>query len=106
MNQHPKIALVHDYLKEYGGEERVLETLHEIYPDAPIFTLLYSPQFLGPHQERFKNWKIRQSFLHYIPFNYKFISIYRFIAPFIFQTFNFSGFDVILVSATGAYNPN
>jgi len=33
-----KVALVHDYIKEYGGAERVLKTLSEIYPDAPIYT--------------------------------------------------------------------
>ena len=33
-----KVALVHDYLREYGGAERVLEALHEIYPDAPLYT--------------------------------------------------------------------
>lgn len=29
-----KIALVHDYLREYGGAERVLETIHEMLPEA------------------------------------------------------------------------
>lgn len=101
-----KIALVHDYIKEYGGAERVLEQLHAMYPQAPVFTLVYAPQFLGPHQERFKEWDIRPSFLQYIPFSYKFISIYRIIAPLVFKTFNFAGFDVVLVSATGAYSPN
>ena len=33
-----RVALVHDYLKEYGGAERVLEALCEIYPDAPIYS--------------------------------------------------------------------
>lgn len=102
----PKIALVHDYIKEYGGAEKVLETLHEIYPDAPIYTIVYCPEFLGPHRERFNNWDIRPSVLQYVPFKYKLISIFRLIAPFIFQTFDFSGYDIILVSATGAYNPN
>ena len=36
-----KIALVHDYLKEYGGAERVLWTMHELFPDAPIYTAFY-----------------------------------------------------------------
>lgn len=101
-----KIALVHDYLKEYGGAERVLETLHDIYPDAPVFTLVYCPEFLGPHAMRFKNWDIRPSILQYIPFKHKLISPFRLLAPFVFPLFNFSGYDVILVSATGAYNPN
>ncbi|MDP2861080.1 MAG: glycosyltransferase [bacterium] len=33
-----KIALVHDYLKEFGGAERVLMVLHEMFPEAPIYT--------------------------------------------------------------------
>jgi len=39
-----RVALVHDYLNQYGGAERVLETLLEIFPDAHIYTLLYSPE--------------------------------------------------------------
>lgn len=101
-----KIVIVHDYIKEYGGAEKVLLTLHEAFPDAPIFTLIYAPQFLGPHQSEFKDLKIISSFLNKLPFSYKFISIYRLIAPFIFKSFNFSKFNIILTSATGAYSPN
>jgi glycosyltransferase involved in cell wall biosynthesis len=36
-----KIAIVHDFLIKLGGAEKVLEVLHEIYPDAPIYTILY-----------------------------------------------------------------
>ncbi|TSC96652.1 MAG: group 1 glycosyl transferase [Parcubacteria group bacterium Athens0714_26] len=36
-----KVALVHDYLNQYGGAERVLETFCEIFPDAPVYTLFY-----------------------------------------------------------------
>lgn len=39
-----KIALVHDYLNQYGGAERVLETLSEIFPEAPIYTLFYDKE--------------------------------------------------------------
>ncbi|HEX7042597.1 MAG TPA: glycosyltransferase [Patescibacteria group bacterium] len=101
-----KIALVHDYIKEYGGAERVLETLHETYPDAPVYTLVYCPDFLGPHKERFKDWDIRTSFLQNLPFKEKFISIYRILAPYIFKNFDFSGYDVVVISSTGAYIPN
>jgi glycosyltransferase involved in cell wall biosynthesis len=101
-----KIALVHDYIKEYGGAERVLEALHELYPKAPVFTSVYLPQFLGPHRERFENWDINTSWLQYIPFKGKFISPLRLIASFVFKQFDFSGYDVIISSATGAYFPN
>jgi len=101
-----KVALIHDYIKEYGGAERVLEALHEIWPDAPVYTMVYLPNFLGPHRKRFKNWKIKTSFLQFLPFKSKLISPIRIIAPFVFKSFDFSGFDVVIVSATGAYSPN
>ena len=101
-----KVAFVHDYIKEYGGAERVLEALHEIWPDAPVFTSVYLPEFLGPHEARFKSWDIKTSFLQEIPFVGKLISPIRLIAPFMFRSFDFSKFDVVIVSATGAYSPN
>ncbi|MCY7272476.1 MAG: glycosyltransferase family 4 protein, partial [Phormidesmis sp. CAN_BIN44] len=39
-----KVALVHDYLTQRGGAERVFELLCKHYPDADIFTSLYEPQ--------------------------------------------------------------
>ena len=101
-----KIALVHDYIKEYGGAERVLEALHEIYPDATVFTSVYLPKFLGPHRERFKGWKIKTTWFQHVPFNHKLISPFRLIAPWVFRSFDLSEFDVVIVSATGAYFPN
>src|SRR5438045_2669339 len=103
---HPKVALVHDYIKEYGGAERVLEALHELYPDAPVYTSVYIPQFLGPHRERFSNWKIHTSWLQHVPFKHKLISPFRLLSPWIFKQFDLSGFDIVIVSATGAYFPN
>lgn len=101
-----KVAIVHDYIKEYGGAERVLEALHEIYPDATVFTSVYLPRFLGPHRARFKDWKIRTSWFQSVPFNYKLISPFRLISAHAFSQFDFSEFDLIIVSATGAYFPN
>jgi len=101
-----KIAFVHDYIKEYGGAERVLETLHEMYPNSPVYTLVYCPQFLGPHRQRFKNWDIRESWVGWIPLKHKFISIFRLLAPWVFRSFDLSGYDVVIVSSTGAYIPN
>lgn len=101
-----KIAIVHDYIKEYGGAERVLEALHEIWPDASVYTSVYLPECLGPHRERFKGWDIKTSYFQHVPLNAKLISPFRIIAPFIFRQFDLSAFDVVIVSATGAYFPN
>jgi len=101
-----KVALVHDYIKEYGGAEKVLEALHELFPDAPVYTSVYLPQYLGPHAKRFANWDIRTSYLQNIPGKAKLISPFRLLSKSIFQSFDFSGYDVIITSATGAYLPN
>lgn len=101
-----RVAIVHDYIKEYGGAERVLEALHEIYPNAPIFTTVYIPKFLGPHKERFKSMKIKTSWFQYVPFKGKLISPLRILAAFLFGSMDFSRYDVVIVSQTGAYIPN
>ena len=103
------IALVQDYIKEFGGAESVLETLSDIFPTAPIYTSIYQPKFLGPHQDRLeKKWnhRIHQSFFQYIPFARKIISPLRLFSPLAFKSFDFSKFDIIITSATGAYFPN
>jgi len=104
-----KIALVHDYLKEYGGGESVFETLTDIFPDADIFTTLYRPSYFGPHQKRLeKKWgtRVHQSFFQFIPFAAKLISPLRLLSPLAFKSFDFSKYDLIITSATGAYFPN
>lgn len=101
-----KVAIVHDYIKEYGGAERVLEALHGLYPDAPIYTSVYLPEFLGPHKKRFEKMNIMTSFLQLIPFKQKLISPLRLLSPLAFMSFDLSAYDVIIVSQTGAYFPN
>jgi len=104
-----RIALVQDYLKEYGGAEAVFETLSDIFPEADIFTTLYCPRFFGPHRPRLeKKWgtRVHQSFFKFIPFAYKIISPLRLLSSLAFKLFNFSSYDLIITSATGAYFPN
>lgn len=101
-----KVAIVHDYIKDYGGAERVLEALHALYPDATVFTSIYLPTYLGPHKKRFSSWKIKTSWAQYLPFKAKLISLLRLLSPLLFRSFDFSDFDVIITSATGAYFPN
>ena len=36
-----RVAIVHDDLVQWGGAEKVLLGLSEIYPDAPIYTSVY-----------------------------------------------------------------
>ncbi len=94
-----KIALVHDYIKEFGGAERVLEELHRIYPDAPIYTAFYKKGSTA--YERLKDARIIPSWVHYVPFfSDKLHSPLRFLTPLIWGSFNFSKYDVVISSAS------
>ncbi|WKZ25465.1 MAG: glycosyltransferase [bacterium] len=102
-----KVAIVHDYLKEFGGAEKVVEALLEIWPDAPVYTSVFLPKYAGPHRERIEKWNIKTSILQHIPFKAKLISMFRFVAPFIFGFIDLSKFDVVITSNAGTYtSPN
>ncbi len=94
-----RVALVHDYLKEYGGAERVLEALHEIYPSAPVYTSFVDWKGLGPHAKKLRKWVIKKSWMHYIWPIKKLHSPFRFLAPLVWKYFDFKGFDVVISSS-------
>ena len=56
-----RVALVHDYLNQYGGGERVLEVFAEIFPEAPIYTLFYDKEKTF---NRFESKVVNTSFLN------------------------------------------
>jgi len=94
-----KVALVHDYLNEFGGAERVLLALSEIWPKAPIYTAFYKPGSRA--WQRFKDKDIRVSWVHNLPgFSSKLYSPLRFLAPSIWNSLDLSGFDVVIGSAS------
>lgn len=96
-----KVALVHDFLDNYGGAERVLEIIGEIFPQAPIYTLLYDKNKL---QDKFKNRKIHTSFLQKFP---KFLKKRkRYLLPFMPtapEVFDLREFDLV-ISSSGAWS--
>jgi glycosyltransferase involved in cell wall biosynthesis len=98
----PKIALVHDYLREYGGAERVVESMHEIYPEAPVYVAVNDPQRLGKQAKRFESWDIRETWLKRLPFAKSLVSPYRVFAARAFESLDLSEFDVI-ISSTNMY---
>jgi len=97
-----KVALVHDYLAEFGGAERVLEALHEVFPEAPVYTAFLDKQRLGAHWQRMQDWDIRQSWLSKIPFHQQLFSPLRIFAPQYFRSFDLSEYDLV-ISSTNAY---
>ncbi len=94
-----RVALVHDYLNEFGGAERVLLALSEIWPEAPIYTAFYKEG--SPAYERFKDKDVRPSWVQKIPgFVDKLHSPFRFLAPYIWESFDFDEYDVVITSAS------
>ncbi len=98
-----KVALAHDYLREYGGAERVLEALHEIFPEAPVYTAYCNQESLGENGKRFKDWDIRTSWFQKFPFANKLLSSFRLFAPMMFESFDLSEFDLVISSSSAAY---
>ncbi len=98
-----KVALAHDYLREYGGAERVLEVLHEIFPSAPVYTAYYNPESLGENGKRFVSWDIRTSWFQKFPFANKLLSLFRLFAPMMFESFDLSEYDLVISSSSAAY---
>ncbi|MBI2062777.1 MAG: glycosyltransferase [Candidatus Yanofskybacteria bacterium] len=93
-----KIALVHDYLNQYGGAERVLEVLCEIFPEAPIYTLIYDERMTGGV---FKEREIHTSFLQKLPLVRGHHRIFPLLMPLAVEQFDLSYYDVVLsVSAS------
>jgi glycosyltransferase involved in cell wall biosynthesis len=92
-----KIALVHDFLIQDGGAERVLCAFREIWPDAPVFTLAYDKKRAPDY---FKNGKINTSFLQRIPLGVKNYQWLLPLMPAAIERLDLSDFDVVLSSSS------
>ena len=88
-----KVALVYDRVNKWGGAERVLLALHEIFPEAPLYTSVYdekSAPWAGVFPE------VKTSFLQKVLFaksNHEFLGT---LMPLAFESFDFSGFDLVI----------
>jgi len=94
-----KVAIVHDWLNQYGGAERVLEVMMELFTGAPIYTSMYEPKAMPA---RYRDWDIRTSFMQWLPFvksdHQPFIPLY----PLAFDNFDLKGYDLV-VSISSAF---
>ena len=93
-----KIALVHDYIKEYGGAERVLKTLSEIYPDSPIYTAFCVKNSTAGKE--FAGKEIHESWLAPLLKIDKFYSPLRFLTPLVWGTMDLSEYDLVITSCS------
>jgi glycosyltransferase involved in cell wall biosynthesis len=96
-----KLAFVYDRVNKWGGAERVLLALHEIWPDAPLYTAVYDPS----RAAWAKVFHVHASFLQYVPFARRHHELYPWLTPMAFESFSFDAFDVVL-SVTSAEAKN
>jgi len=92
-----KIALVHEYLAQSGGAEKVLHAFHEIWPDAPIFVWFYDP---SKFRNEFANADVRTSFIQKMPGVKKNYQWYLPLMPTATERHRLDEFDVVLSSSS------
>ncbi|MFA5061758.1 MAG: glycosyltransferase [Patescibacteria group bacterium] len=100
-----KIALVHDYLAQDGGAERVLKAMHEIWPEAPIFVLFHNKKKITSFPDK----NIKETFLARLPFGRTSYQWYLPWMPVATESQDLNGFDVVIstssVFAKGVITP-
>lgn len=83
---------MYDRVNKWGGAERVLLALHELFPDAPLYTSVYNAK-KAPWADVFT---VRTSFLQYFPFASSFHELYAVLMPLAFEHFSFDNYDLVI----------
>jgi glycosyltransferase involved in cell wall biosynthesis len=99
------VALVHDYLAEFGGAERVLLALHQTFPDAPVFTAFVDWRGFGGESQaaQWRSLDVRSTFIQKIPGHARLRSPLRILAPLAFKHLDLRAYDLV-ISSTNAYH--
>lgn len=92
-----KVALVHDYLNQMGGAERVVLAFHELFPDAPLYTSIYDAKRVDA---AFQRMDIRTSFMQRLPLVKKHHQPFLPLYPFAMERLDLRGYDLVLSSSS------
>ncbi|MEA3357700.1 MAG: glycosyltransferase, partial [Patescibacteria group bacterium] len=95
-----KVAIVDDFLTVDGGAQRVLRVMHEIWPQAPVYTVTYFPEAFQPPLE---NWDIRTSFVNRLPFRKLFENQYKLFYHIAIEQFDLSEYDIVVSQTYAGY---
>lgn len=91
-----KVAIVHDWMVSRGGAERVVQALHELWPQAPIYTAAYAPEKFP----EFKNADVRTTWLNRINLAKKKHQLFSIPRALAFRSLNLSDYDVVISSSS------
>lgn len=92
-----KVAIIHDWLVNYGGAERVVEAFLEIYPDADIYTLVYDEEKMG---KTFPKEKVKTTFIQKFPKGTKIYTKLLPFMPYAFEELDLSEYDLVISSSS------
>jgi glycosyltransferase involved in cell wall biosynthesis len=94
-----RIALAHDDLTQRGGAERVVEALHAVWPEAPLYTTVYDPKATFA---TFADVDVRTSFLQHFPLaaQAKYSKAFLLFCPMALEHFTLSGYDAVVSSSS------
>ena len=93
-----RVAIVHSWLNQYGGAERVLEHVHDMFPRAPIYTSMFEPRAFPGF---YRKWDIRTSFLQRIPLSRSHHQLMLLLYPMAFESFDLANYDLVLSITSG-----
>ena len=88
-----RVALVHDYLNQMGGAEKVLLALHDLFPQAPIYTSIYAPARVD---SRFRKLDVRTSFMQRLPLVKKRHQPFLPLFPHAFERMDLRAYDLVI----------
>lgn len=92
-----KIAIIHDWLTNMGGAERIIRILHSLFPEAPIYTVVYDKENMP---EDFRQMDIRTSFIQRMPFGVKKYQAYLPLMPTAVEQLDLREYDLVISSST------
>jgi glycosyltransferase involved in cell wall biosynthesis len=92
-----KVALVHDYLNQRGGAERVFATIARAWPEAPVYTALYDRRATG---DLVAPERVRATYLARVPLANRYFRALAPLYPRAFEAFDFTSYDTIVSSTT------
>jgi glycosyltransferase involved in cell wall biosynthesis len=92
-----KVAIVHDFLIQMGGAEKVVEVLHDMFPNAPLYTSAYDAKAMPAS---YRGWDIRTSFLQKMLMKQHTHRMALLLYPLAFESFDLSEYDVVISSSS------
>src|SRR5579872_2894389 len=95
--QDLRVAIVHDYLNQAGGAEKVVEVFCRMFPSAPVYTSVYDPAAMGSF---WQGVDIRTSFMQRLSPRLGAAKLLLPLYPVAFESFDLADFDLVLSSSS------